>query len=276
MFQGTVEAGKSPEVFLAPFTMAPKGSKEAMVQELEKHNVQVPKGMSVPELSTLLKRLNLKDEPRNKKLTPKEDYMSSMSNLRKDTLAQTMISLGGIPHKKDKKGDILLWIREHLPLIGQEKMKFGKYAEMTIDECARNCQPYVGWALGEQKAASSEGLIKFVAYCKVIYKGLLKDEQSDSEEEIPKKEFFVKKEPKEEETEESQTMKSSKATTRFPKGGSTASSGHGGLHPPAYAGEKGKKPEKFRMNADEEEEELSDTPPSSAPSWMEIGVKRRH
>jgi len=247
--------------------------KADMIKELEKHEIFVPKNMTVPELTTLLKRLKEKDSSKGKELTLKKDFMASLSERRKETLIKLVIDLGGLPGRKWTKGDALLWIREEIPKLSQEKVGFGKYQNQSMETCSQDCTEYVKWCLDECSSESHEKMKRFTAYCKVIYRGILKDEQDSESEEREKKPSkpkgeFKKESVKEEKVEEKPKMKESSSSRQVPVPDSDLEEESDSEDPKKkkkISARPIRRPETFPLESD-----------SSATSWMELSGKRKH
>ena len=244
-------------------------TKDQIIKQLVEAGIQVPKGMSLPELNTLLKRVTETTDKGSKPLSMKKDFMACLADRRKATLLELVIDLGGKPKKQWTKGDMLLWIREEIPQIAEENMNFGKYKALQMQEVASECEGYVAWALKETNKESQPQLRKFTAYCKVIFRGILKDETDEEENGGPVK----KEDPKAEPKEEAKTWKA-RVKLEQDKAEKTPV--------PTSDNEDEEDPKKFRrvparappirpqvipMTADSD---------SSAKSWMELSEKRKH
>jgi hypothetical protein len=245
-------------------------SKEEMIRELSQNGIAVPKGMSVPELNTLIKRMK---ETQSKDSTGgrssfklKQDFMSCLTGIRKDGLLKLVIDLGGLPGKRWTKGDALLWIRENIPMIGQEAVGFGKFQSQCVEQCALECQEYVKWALQECNSESSEKMRRFTAYCKVVFQGLLKNE-TESEDEDPDKGQSSRKEKtpvKEEKVEEKMKSKYTAKEVPIPDSDLESESSDDQKKKKKISARPVIRPEHVTMESD-----------SSATSWMELGEKRK-
>ena len=92
----------------------PALKKSELIQLLEENGVAVPKNLTIPELQTLVKRMDLKPGTPDKGFDLKTDPMSGLGELKKQALIRLSIDLGHVPMKGETKGDLLLWIRSNL------------------------------------------------------------------------------------------------------------------------------------------------------------------
>jgi hypothetical protein len=244
-------------------------SKEEMVRELSQNGIVVPKGMSVTELSTLLRRLK---ESKSQDATSgkgqyklKKDFMSCLTGIRKEGLMKLVIDLGGLPQRRWTKGDALLWIRESVPQISKEPVGFGKHQKLSMEQVALECQDYVKWTLQECTAESCEKMRRFTAYCRVIFQGLLKNDTDSEGEDSSQSQTAKKEKPpvKEEKTEERPRSKLTAKEVPIPDSDPESEQSDDPKKKKKVSARPAVRPEHFVMESD-----------SSATSWMELSEKR--
>jgi hypothetical protein len=168
-----------------------------VVQELEAMGVQVTEKLSMPELNALL-QMARKEAGIQKAKSFKTDFMAGLSNLKNATLIKTMVWLGILPKSKMTKGQMLLEIREKFPDILQEKVSVGKCKGMSIETIIHDYPKYLDWIHSEISSESHPEMRK-IRICHLIsIKGGLKDEFGEEEAPQSKAESSLKKEMKEE------------------------------------------------------------------------------
>ena len=251
----------------------PALKKADLIKILEEADVQVPANLSMPELQTLIKRMDLGGSKSLDALVLKADPMMGLADLKKAMLLQLTIDLGHVPMKGETKGDLLLWLRSNMDKFNASKMGFGRYTEMSMEQVLTDCPAYCRWAIKEGTRESAEGLRKFKAYLLLKHRGLLKQEYEETDEEWTP--VQIKKPaatssstlPTEPEETPRRVKKESSAQPSAPRAPETESEEE------SEKDEK-KKPKKGPPRRPENFSLGSDTDASQI-SWMEIADKRK-
>ena len=252
----------------------PALKKADLIKILEEAEVQVPANLSMPELQTLIKRMDLAGSgSKDSSLVLKADPMMGLADLKKAVLLQLTVDLGHVPMKGETKGDLLLWLRSNLAKFNSSKMGFGRYTEMSMEQVLTDCPAYCQWAIKEGTRESAEGLRKFKAYLLMRYRGLLKKEYEETDEEWTpvqtKKPAATSSStlPTEPEETPRRVKKESSAQPSIPRAPETESEGESEKDDKKKS-KKGppRRPENFSLGSDTEASQIS---------WMEIADKRK-
>ena len=277
-------------------------SKAEVCSELDKMGVVYLPKMSMAELTTLLKRARGGNSTKveEKKFRLKKNPMTGVNKMKKQAQQALLIMLGGIPMRKMTKGDLELEIREKLDAGLQQVMPHGKYQKSSIEAIIEtDDQGYYEWVVETINSTSHESFILLKAVILMMFQGQLDSfsesmESGDDEPVLPKtKTEYGKTVPKDERKESGSPGRKSrndKQESKPSKGGATSSK----EVPKMTAAKSMLRPKVYQIYT-EEEESLSDTPPSIPPqeekkklytrtpqeessgteAWMEIGEKRR-
>jgi hypothetical protein len=258
-------------------------SKEVMIKELEKLGVELPKGLSIPEIKTLLQRAKaqMMSDPEMESTAEfgrrKKDMMASLSGLQRMLLVRIVSNLGEIAYKSMTKGDLLLMIRSMEEKTDQKVLSFGKYKGHTFLQTLTEYPSYCQWAMAEMRRQEcSPQLREFGTYSRLHYTRGFQDWQQEVKEEAEEKEeptWNLKKEFKGPKVKEEEEVKKpeSKAT-----GSKNVPVPDSDLEEEEDDAEDAKKKKKVSARPVRRPENFTLESDSSATSWMELADKRKH
>ena len=168
--------------------------KQDVIEELKLLGVVYSEKQSLLELQALLARAKGATKGTSG-LKPKKDPMANLSNLRKFSL-QTILAYLQVPaSKKLTKGELLLALREELPMIEAEKMVVGKYKGMTMKDAIADVN-YMTWILNEKDLSCSQ-LNKLKMLARLSFVGQIPEDFGEEEDPAwTELKTEVKKEPK--------------------------------------------------------------------------------
>jgi hypothetical protein len=213
--------------------------------------------MSQVELQTLLKRATSQFDSGKNKMDLKKDPMAGTSTLLKATLVDIGIQLGLVFTRGMTRGDMLLAIRETVPLVQEERASFGKYksTECTLGQIVIDDPEYCNWVMDVQPKVSQ--ICKLRALCFLSYKGKIQEFEDKFHRNELLKEEPLKVEPKVEKQDKDASKKIP------PKQEVESESSEELLEETEEVSKKGKASSSVS------------NPEDSARSWMELGEKRK-
>ena len=136
--------------------------KQELVEELEQYEVLFSSTDTVGELRQLLKEVR-------SETTPKQDNPAQgLTALKKQELLEKGLQMGLSVTPDLNRSQLISNIREHLSLSAsfdsREKLNFGKYKEMTMEEIYSRFPEYAAWAQDNAGPGSCHALKRFVNY----------------------------------------------------------------------------------------------------------------